>query len=327
MTNYYMYYDKLNDVRNWKEYKEAKKAAKRSATDKKHDQESVENAPKECIPIKFQKDNELTDKFTLEELDSLTSGYKDQYDFFKTLKEHNIYDNLFLDGIDKEFIIVYKNKGEYRKHDVIYNNSLLMSCAFEVRQEKKKHKQESEIVLTLTKELEAFIKQIKEYAVNNTEGFMQSRLVSYRLKEVLEEYIILKQNMTYQSREEYEYLNDVKNKISKYIRNYKTLRKLIVWQQKNIYNNKKNQKEEYIQQELDILEPNYNETKQNSENEINLIIGEEEGDLMKWYKIGLQENHGDKAAALDMVFRNVEDIYSYPEEELEKIGILKRKNR
>lgn len=323
MANYSMYFDCLTDVAKWKEYEESKKIAKRSTVK----ETTLDSNIKECIPIKFTKDEKDLDKFTLEELDCLTSQFKDQEAFFKALNQRKAYNNLFTNGTNKNFIIVYKHKGEYRKHDVIYNNSLLATSALEVRKEKELGKKDGEIVLTETRELDAFISQIKKYALSNTENFMKSRLVSYKLKETLEDYIDFKQRDMYLTNEEYAYLNELEGKISKYIRNYKTLRKLIVWQQKNILNNKKTSNDEYVQQTLDIPESNHNESPNYSENEINSMMDEEESDLMMWYKLGLKENNGDKSAALDMVFRNVEDIYSYNEEELEKIGITKGKNR
>lgn len=120
---------------------------------------------KECCPFSFNLDNKKTKtKFKIEELDTLTSTFKDEQSFLIELLKYG--DKYIKETPKHPIIITHQAKEKIYRDEVIYNDKLIALSATELRR-KKRNKQKDELVLlTPTTKLTDFIEYIKILALD-----------------------------------------------------------------------------------------------------------------------------------------------------------------
>ena len=217
-----------------------------------------------CNPMIFDTSRcGLTDKFKIEELDALTSQYKDNKSFIEALLK---YDNKYIKNENhSNIIITHKRKDNVYRDDIIYDDLMINKAAKELIS-KKKNKATGETVLISNDEvLLEFIEYIKglvtnEYLrqfvldsvskyENNTDLIMLERLITddviskdgnlikKGLKSLLSDYAFFC-NVYSQCLETGESTEDVQkdidklnNQINYQIRgDYRVLRNLVAWE-------------------------------------------------------------------------------------------------
>lgn len=116
-----------------------------------------EDNEKECaIPIVMGFD----DHFNLEDIDSITAQFKDEKDFLSWLGKSN------LRSYPECHVLITHRYNGVREDSVIYDNSLLVSCAQEVQKKKAQGLDTSSIWLTPSSELVEFSKRVASYIKN-----------------------------------------------------------------------------------------------------------------------------------------------------------------
>ena len=253
MSKYTLYYNSLQEIIDYHDYEQAKKQAE---IEKRVFNRNIPTTPK---PVIFNVDKEACDKFDLEQIDRLTTQYKSEDHLLQELAKSKSYQYLFNDGVNKHLTLVYKHQG-YRQKEVIYDNKLLSKCAAMI-QKKKKNNQNPE--LEYFEELNEFIKRIKTYAKseNYRKKLKNSKYVDYHLKKDLIPYIkLFEQHPNFLTPSQASYRDELENAISRKMKNYQTVRNLIIWEQKYIPKEVINKlqginivkEEPYKQQEFDI---------------------------------------------------------------------------
>lgn len=255
MSKYTLYYNSLQEIIDYHDYEQAKKQAE---IEKRVFNRNIPITPK---PVIFNVDNEACDKFDLEQIDRLTTQYKSEDHLLQELAKSKSYQYLFTDGVNKHLTLVYKYSG-YKQAEIIYDNKLLSKCAAMI-QKKKKNNQTPE--LEYFEELNEFIKRIKTYAKseNYQKKLKNSKYVDYYLKKDLIPYIkLFEQHPDFLTPSQASYRDELENAISRKMKDYQTVRNLILWEQKYIPKEVINKlqginivkEEPYKQQEFDIDE-------------------------------------------------------------------------
>lgn len=255
MSKYTLYYNSLQEIIDYHDYEQAKKQAE---IEKRVFNRNIPTTPKLVI---FNVDNEACDKFDLEQIDRLTTQYKSEDHLLQELAKSKSYQYLFTDGVNKHLTLVYKYSG-YKQAEIIYDNKLLSKCAAMI-QKKKKNNQTPE--LEYFEELNEFIKRIKIYAKseNYRKKLKNSKYVDYYLKNDLIPYIkLFEQHPDFLTPSQASYRDELENAISRKMKDYQTVRNLILWEQKYIPKEVINKlqginivkEEPYKQQEFDIDE-------------------------------------------------------------------------
>ena len=253
MSKYTLYYNSLQEIIDYHDYEQAKKQAE---IEKRVFNRNIPTTPKLVI---FNVDNEACDKFDLEQIDRLTTQYKSEDHLLQELAKSKSYQYLFTDGVNKHLTLVYKYSG-YKQTEIIYDNKLLSKCAAMI-QKKKKNNQTPE--LEYFEELNEFIKRIKTYAKSETyrKKLKNSKYVDYYLKKDLVPYIkLFEQHPDFLTPSQASYRDELENAISRKMKNYQTVRNLILWEKKYIPKEVINKlqginivkEEPYQQQEFDI---------------------------------------------------------------------------
>jgi len=283
-------------------------------------------------PLSFSvRKKEVRNKFTLEELDSITTLCPDEETLLVKLsksKEYAPYINS-----DSKITIVHKSKGTLVSDDVVYNDKFLFRCAKEVRDRKDNGETETDIYLNATKEVNEFTSRMKNYLLNDDlfKLLMSDRKISSNphLRELMENYNYLMSYATLEP-DQQKFLDEVEKKLDANLRKYKTLRKFVVWEKK--YLNKEITPDvNYVQQEIDLnkIVP-VKEKEHTNQQEIKKIVprkryslddllgennnfGRDNDPLTYWY------NEGGVAAVLNNM--DLDDILSYSKEDLDSVGL------
>ena len=114
----------------------------------------LENIDGDYEPLTLEVDSNMTNKFNIEELDSITSRYKSEEDFYNALLNDKI-----IDGTKKDIIIVHESNNRLYNDEVLYNNSLVYEVATQVKNSKKNEKNS---VIKNTHNLFLFIQYIEK---------------------------------------------------------------------------------------------------------------------------------------------------------------------
>lgn len=212
-----------------------------------------------CERLQFQVDGQVRDKFFIEEIDSLLSGYKNEGDFRNALRKYyKTYDVQAKESL----IATYKMHDEIKQIELVYDSSLLQKYALLERKRKKKSTKDRRLpkseelrlfylsLLALVedenkRELLLFPLQLP-YQITLEEAQSLNRLLpsnGYKtactLRDVLEEYAYL---IDLRKRKEEKFLStseeDTEIKQKKALgydvlcRNYSTLRKTVLFMKK-----------------------------------------------------------------------------------------------
>lgn len=179
------------------------------------------------IPLKTPK-GEIKEKVCIEQIDYVTSGYKNLEDFLLALKRQNV-----LTMIPDKVFIQYKDSGEIKTTDLIFDNNLIRSCSIDNLNQKIKGINGKDRVLTRTSELNEYIQIIKSYMVGQTsyKSIMRSKIFPYHIKNYIKQYIELDKKITFTHTEQEE-KKEIMKSIEYNLLKYEYLRKVIIWEKK-----------------------------------------------------------------------------------------------
>ncbi len=155
------------------------------------------------------------DEFNIEDIDSLTTLFRDEDEFRLWLISTGDFEN----DLDSHIVLTHKYKG-LKEDYVVYNNPLLRKCAREVQKKKLNGALDSDIWLERTDEIISFARGITRYLRDND---MRDELLELGLAPSLYNGLL-----EYSSLREDESFNMIVNGCLR----YRDLRKLIVWEDK-----------------------------------------------------------------------------------------------
>lgn len=155
------------------------------------------------------------DEFNIEDIDSLTTLFRDEDEFRLWLISTGDFEN----DLDSHIVLTHKYKG-LKEDYVVYNNPLLRKCAREVQKMRLRGFLDSEIWLERTEKIVSFARGITRYLRDND---MRDELLELGLSPSLYNGLL-----EYSSLREDESFNMIVNGCLR----YRDLRKLIVWEDK-----------------------------------------------------------------------------------------------
>ena len=202
---------------------------------------------KEMKYVPFKDSEGLTDKATLEQIDYVTSGFKNQEEFLMHLRDNGV----LTQAPDKVYII-YKQGGEIKKKDVIYDSPMIHFASLSSLRHKKNNEKEQ---IDQNQDIMNLIKRIKAYAISEKsfKSIKNSKLFPFHVRKVLEEYLEIC-NKNYKSPTEQFDLKEINNTITyRVLKKYSDFRSLILWERKylsKLEEQKESQPDEYIQMNL-----------------------------------------------------------------------------
>ena len=206
--------------------------------------------------LKIKTKDGLKTKLELEEIDSLTSTFRDE-DAFLT----DIAKNGALPYIPEKCFIGYYNNGELKKINIIYNSPIIHKIATDVIHKINKGFKKEQIFLEPNNDIKDLIRKIKDLAVNDGSElrFMYtSKIFSKYEYDILVIYRQLKINFNTDlqnciiNEENLKLLEELSKKIDKMILKYNLYRKIYLWNRKYKNKQEKNETKEsdYNQMEL-----------------------------------------------------------------------------
>lgn len=148
-----MYQLYLNSFDNIKRYEQYKNLNKKERT-------RLEQIFDKCTPLKFNCNGEIKDKFTLEEIYSLTALYEDEKSLIEDIKKHNT-SYLGSEVKNNELTLVYKYKG-LKEQPIIYCDLLLHQESMRLRMQKQNK------IVPHSRIISQFVNYIKRMAINET---------------------------------------------------------------------------------------------------------------------------------------------------------------
>lgn len=155
------------------------------------------------------------DEFNIEDIDSLTTLFRDEDEFRLWLISTGDFEN----DLDSHIVLTHKYKG-LKEDYVVYNNPLLRKCAREVQKMRLRGFLDSDIWLERTDEIISFARGITRYLRNvDTRNELLELGLAPSLYNGLLEYSSLREDESF-------------NMIVNGCLRYRDLRKLIVWEDK-----------------------------------------------------------------------------------------------
>lgn len=117
------------------------------------------NESSKYSPMAFHtSDRGMVTKFKIEELDSLTSVYKDEQNFYNQLLK---YGNTYIKEKNSSIIITHTKNGKLYQDIPIYNDKMIRDMSHEIRIKKGQKKSKNRILLSNSEVLLKFIDYIK----------------------------------------------------------------------------------------------------------------------------------------------------------------------
>lgn len=188
---------------------------------------------KDVFPITLKIDGIHKLDFNLDEIDSLTCGYKDLDDLRKEFRKYP--DFQYLADTPGTLIIASKsdNIGKYR---VIYDSPLLKKCANVIRSKRNK---ELPLYLDRTDELREYVEKLAKYATDKKSGpsIRNFSILPPHVRSILDNY-----NESVTKKDEISANNHFENFFG-YCMNYRTLRAFVIWEQDYLQKQKNERKE------------------------------------------------------------------------------------
>ena len=155
------------------------------------------------------------DEFNIEDIDSLTTLFRDEDEFRLWLISMGYFEN----DLDSHIVLTHKYRG-LKEDYVVYNNSFLGKCAREVQKKKLNGALYSDIWLERTEKIVSFARGITRYLRNvDTRNELLELGLAPSLYNGLLEYSSLREDESF-------------NMIVNGCLRYRDLRKLIVWEDK-----------------------------------------------------------------------------------------------
>lgn len=307
MSKYYLYTDRLSDIKRYEENKS-----------------NNNGQVKKCVPLQFRKpDGTITNTFSLAELDLLLACQKNEDEFLNSLAKYDQYRDIL--NKDSHVTLVYKNN-ELKEKKIIYNNKLLATAAKCVIDEKKRRKQTKEKGNILVPEvgiISDYVNRVKKHLhdKNIVDMLKRDRVCGNpKFSECISQYADNCKNYNY-SETEGNYFYKMENKLSAFLRDYSILRQMILFEQKHklldqdIKANKDNnytQLEFSTNKDVTLKEPR-KKLLDDDLIEKDSYVGRENDELTYWYNIG--------GATGILENMDLDDIMSYPEKDLESVGL------
>ena len=203
---------------------------------------------KEMKYVPFKNSDGMTDKATLEQIDYVTSQFKNQEEFLMHLRNSGI----LTEAPDKVYI-GYKQDKEIKKKDIIYDSSIIRFASLSSLRHKKQGVRNA--LIDQNQDIINLIKRVKSYAISEKsfKSIKSSKLFPFHVREALEEYIEMC-NKNYKSPTEQFDLKEINDTITyRILKDYSEFRKLILWERKylkKLEEQKEAQPDEYVQMNL-----------------------------------------------------------------------------
>lgn len=199
---------------------------------------------KEMKYVPFKNSDGLTDKATLEQIDYVTSQFKNQEEFLMYLRNSGV----LTEAPDKVYIIYNQNK-QVMKKDLIYDSSMIHFASMSSLRHKKNNEKE---MIDQNQDIMNFIKRVKAYAINpeSYKSIKNSKLFPYHVRQALEKYLeICSKN--YKSPTEQFDLKEINEDITyRILKDYSEFRNLFLWERRylnKLEKQKEKEPDEYTQ--------------------------------------------------------------------------------
>ena len=282
MSNYYMYNGSFKDVSKLK-------------------------------PLTFNKGGKDLTAFKLEDLDSLTTTFRNEKEFKELLRSNSNYNDVVKENAP--IIIVHQAAKRLWQDEVVYNDKFLYRCAQEVKTRKERGEKGEDIRLYATSDVVNFISRIKQYLLDPAGySLIVNEFNDPHLRDIIEDFVPISKRAIY-SLDEKEFYDSTNRRLESKLRTYSTLRKFVIFEKK--YKKLMSYDEEYnkirTNRDNDSLKK-YSLNELINENELNYENGLAEEDLLDyWYK------NGGISAVMEHI--DVDDLLSYSRERLDRIGL------
>lgn len=198
--------------------------------------------------VRFKSDAGLSIKATLEQIDYVTSQYKNQEEFLMYLKKNKI----LTEAPDKVYI-GYNHSKQLMKKDVIYDSPIITFASLSSLRHKRQNVKNA--LIDKNQNIINFIKRIKAYAIvqKSFDSIKKSKLFPFHVREALEEYLKIS-SKNYKSPTELFDLKEIDDTITyRILKDYSEFRNLVLWEQKylkKLESQKEKAPEEYTQMNL-----------------------------------------------------------------------------
>lgn len=198
--------------------------------------------------VPFKNSEGLTDKATLEQIDYVTSQFKNQEEFLIHLRNIGV----LVEAFDKVYIAYNQNR-QLMKKDIIYDCPIITFASLS----SLRHKKQDDKVSLIDKnpDIMNLIKRIKAYAIcpKSYKSMKNSKLFPYYVMEALEDYLNISSKNYKSSTEQFD-LKEINDTITYCIlKDYGELRKIILWERKylkKLEDQKEKTPDEYTQMNL-----------------------------------------------------------------------------
>lgn len=305
MGRYTIYFSTINNVRNYYEFLNKKKRG-------------IEiNALQQPTPpteiIFGNKKNKKDEALKLEkyEVDYLFSYFKDEEAFLKEIAKYP--KSAKLTDLDKNRLLVtYTTDGRIKELPIVYNNKLLCLAAYQVKKKRENGINLKDIKLNNIEELDNYIERIKDYIKDPRDNAYKQLSNKFKFDKnfsgaITSYHSMFQHESSISNSEE---INACSRIIDSRLRNYDTLRKIILWEQRY-----KTKSQDPIEEEM-------------KQAEMNDFVKEEEPSYRKLKKI-LKEYEGDKiydfynSGGPTSVIENMDldELVLYPKEVLDDVGV------
>ena len=118
-----------------------------------------------CTPMTFNTGNRgLTDKFKLEELDALTTQYKDDSDFLENLSKYG--QNYIKNHYYPVITMTHSKGNRVYQDDIIYKDLMVHEVSREIIYKKQNKEADTEVFINESEKMDEFIEYIKGLALN-----------------------------------------------------------------------------------------------------------------------------------------------------------------
>lgn len=198
--------------------------------------------------VPFKNSEGLIDKATLEQIDYVTSQFKNQEEFLIHLRNNGV-----LTEVPDKIYITYNQDQQVMKKDVIYDSSIIHYASLSSLRHKRQN--DKKAIIDKNQDILNLIKRVKAYAINpkSFKSIKSSKLFPFYVKEALEEYLeICSKN--YKSPSEQFDLKQIDDTITyRILKDYREFRDLVLWERRYLSRLERQQEkapEEFVQLNL-----------------------------------------------------------------------------
>ena len=305
MGRYTIYFSTLNDVKNYYEFLDKKKRG--------IEVNELEQPTPPTDIVFGNKRNKKDKSLKLEkyEIDYLFSYFKDEEAFLKEIAKHP--NSAKLTDLNRNRLLVtYTTDNKVKELPIVYNNRLLCLAAYQVKKKKESGLTLKKIKLNNIEELDNYIARIKDYIRDPKDNAYKQLSNKFKFDKNFSGAIT-----SYHSMFQHESsisnsaeINACSRIIDDRLRDYDTLRKIILWENKYKRKEQDPIEEEMKQEELE----SFTKEEELSYRKLKKKLKDYEGD-----KIYDFYNDGGPTAVIKNM--DIDELNSYPKEVLEDVGI------